>query len=224
MLFLILATVITVIAQIKVNAAISKYSQINSSRGITGADVARELLRINGIHDVNIEPIGGKLSDHYDPTRKTIRLSTDIFNGRSIAAISVAAHETGHAVQHNKGYVPLAFRSSIFPLVNFGSKMSWPLIMLGLLFGAFSGSNVILLIGIVLFLFVVLFQIVTLPVEFNASSRAIKMLRENALLAENEIFGAKQVLNAAAMTYVAAASVSILNLLRLLLILNRRNN
>lgn len=224
MLIIIPGIILASIAQMKISAAYSRYSRIASSKGLRGADVARELLKIAGISDVSVEKVGGTLSDHYDPTKKVVRLSQDIYNGNSIASLSVAAHEVGHAIQHHFGYMPLTIRSSIAPIVGFSSRLSWILITIGLIFG-FMGSSVLLLkIGIFLFTAVVIFQIITLPVEFNASKRALDMLEEYSFLQKNEIDGSRKVLGAAALTYVAAALTGILQLLRLLVILNNRRD
>lgn len=224
MIIIIPGIILASIAQMKINSAYGTYSRIACSKGLTGANVARELLRISGISDVSVEMVGGRLSDHYDPTKKVVRLSQDIYNGNSIASLSVAAHEVGHAIQHHFGYMPLTIRSSIAPIVGFSSRVSWILITIGLIFG-FMGSSVTLLkIGIFLFTAVVLFQIITLPVEFNASKRALDMLEEYSFLQKDEINGSKKVLGAAALTYVAAALTGILQLLRLVMILNSRED
>lgn len=207
--------------QFKVSSTFSKYSKIQNVRGITGADVARTLLRLNGITDVRVEAVAGNLTDHYDPSKKVIRLSENVFSSTSISALSVAAHETGHAVQHAKGYAPLAMRSAIFPVVNLSNKLAVPLVIIGLLMG---GNYILAQIGIVLFGAVVLFHVITLPVEFNASSRALAMLTEYGYLSDTEIKGSKKVLGAAAMTYVAAAAVSALQLLRLIAIVGNRRD
>lgn len=223
-LIIIPAAILAVFAQSKVNSTFAKYSRIGSLRGYTGADVARQLLNIAGITDVTVEPIRGNLTDHYDPRSKILRLSEPVYNSTSISALGVAAHETGHAIQHNNGYLPLAIRNTIYPVVNISSKLSTPLIMIGLIFGFLSGSLFFLQLGIILFSAVVLFQIITLPVEFNASSRAINMLEQYSFLNPEEVAPAKKVLGAAAMTYVASAAVAISNLIRLLLIANRRRD
>lgn len=211
-------------AQSKVRHNYLKYSQLKSNKGYTGEQVAKELLRINGITDVRVERVAGELTDHYDPRTKTIRLSENIYFSTSVSALSIAAHETGHALQHNKNYAPLALRSAIVPAVNIGSNSAIPLFMLGIFLTAFGGSafgQQLMLFGIILFTAVVFFQIVTLPVEFNASSRAISMLQGNNFLDRNEIKPAKEVLNAAALTYVAAAASTFANLLRLIIIYSR---
>ncbi len=211
-------------AQSKVKSTYSKYSTIAARKGYTGADVARALLRVSGIYDVSVERIEGSLTDHYDPAQKVLRLSDVVYNSTSIAALGVAAHETGHAVQHQNSYIPLSIRSAFVPTVNFGSKLATPLILLGFLLSSFGGGfgAILLYAGIFLFSTVVLFQIITLPVEFNASTRAIELLVENNFLTAEEVPAAKKVLGAAALTYVAAAAVSLASLLRLILLSNRR--
>ncbi|MDE6182459.1 MAG: zinc metallopeptidase [Eubacteriales bacterium] len=221
MLILIPAIILASFAQMKVSSAYAKYSNIPNQKGMTGAQVAKELLERQGIYNVSIEMVEGRLSDHYDPRSNVVRLSRGNYSSSSIAALSVAAHEVGHAIQHSKGYAPLSFRTALVPIVNISSSLSWPLIFIGLLFG-FSGNSILLKIGILLFCFVVLFQLVTLPVEFNASKRANEMLEDYGFLSSNEISGSKNVLSAAALTYVAAAATSILQLVRLLIILNNR--
>ncbi len=224
MLIILPAMILALFAQAKVSSTFNKYSNVMSRQGYTGADVARQLLLSAGITDVSVEHIAGSLTDHYDPKNKVLRLSDSVYNSRSIAALGVAAHETGHAIQHRESYFPLTFRTAIFPIVNIGSKLSMPLILIGLLIGYFGQDNWLLFAGIILFATVVFFQIITLPVEFNASSRAIKLLGQYNYLAPDEIKPAKKVLSAAALTYVAAAAVAISQLIRLLLIFNRRND
>lgn len=223
-LLIIPALILSMYAQFKVNSTFSKYSKIANRKGYTGADVARALLSIAGIYDVRVEHIRGNLTDHYDPVSKVLRLSDSVYNSRSVAALGVAAHETGHAMQHATGYLPLAMRSGIYPLVNISSKLSGILIFVGIIFGLARGVGWILLVGIILFAVVVAFQIITLPVEFNASSRAIKILADNNFLSKDELKPAKKVLSAAALTYVAAAFSAIMSLLRLILIYGRRRN
>lgn len=218
-ILLFITFLVSLYFQSNVTSTFKKYSKVGNQRGLTGADVARALLNLNGIYDVSVEHISGTLTDHYDPGKKVIRLSDDVYSSNSLAALSVAAHETGHAVQHAKGYAPLAIRSAIFPAVNFGSQVSIPLFLVGLLLG---GSMILAQIGAGLFALCVLFQFVTLPVEFNASSRALNMLTDYGYLSQKEVSGAKKVLGAAAMTYVAAAATSVLQLLRLLSIINDR--
>lgn len=220
---LIVATVLSMAASVKVNSTFRKYTQIRSRTNMTGAEVAQRLLYANGIHDVSIEHISGSLTDHYDPSAKVLRLSDSVYGSSSVAAVAVAAHECGHAVQHHVGYVPISIRSALVPIANFGAKISWPLILIGLLIGG-SGSVILLEIGIILFSAAVLFQIVTLPVEFDASARALRFLESNGILTGEERGPARKVLSAAAMTYVAAAAVSVIQLLRLVSILNRRRD
>ncbi|MCD7855490.1 MAG: zinc metallopeptidase [Clostridiales bacterium] len=225
MLLLVAAIILSMYSQFKVNSTFKKYSEIPSRRGYTGADVARQLLFNAGITDVEVEPIKGSLTDHYDPKSKKLRLSEPVYSSRSIAALGVAAHETGHAIQDNVGYVPLKVRTGIYPAVNFSSKLAMPLIILGLIIGSFSRFYNIALFGTLLYAVVVLFQLVTLPVEFNASSRAMKNLKNYGYLDEDEVPGARKVLSAAALTYVAAAAASLATLLRFLAIIlgnNRR--
>lgn len=218
-MILIPAIIIAAYAQFKVSSTFEKYSKYGSRNGYTGAQVARMILDGNGLYDVPVEIIPGKLTDHYDPANRVMRLSQDVFNGNSVAAIGVAAHETGHAIQHSKHYAPLIIRNSIVPVVNFGSNISWVLFIAGMIFRVRGLTS----IGILLFSLVVIFQIITLPVEFNASSRALKLLDSKGILYSEELSGAKSVLNAAAMTYVAAAITAIANLLRLIVI-SRRND
>ncbi|SCH13317.1 MULTISPECIES: zinc metallopeptidase [unclassified Romboutsia] len=220
MLILIPAILFTMYAQYKVSTTTNKYLRINAHRGYTGEQVARTILNNNGLYDVNIEMVRGHLSDHYDPRRKVVRLSQDVYYGTSITSVSVAAHECGHAMQHAKGYAPLSIRSSLVPVVNFASNISWLLIALGL----FMSRGVFLQIGILLFSASVLFQLITLPVEFNASSRALVQLNNLGIVENKELRGSKQVLTAAALTYVAAALTSVLQLLRLIAIADRNND
>lgn len=211
---IILAFLISVLVSAKMNATFSKYSKVRSYCGMTGAQAAQRILSSAGIYDVRIEHVSGKLTDHYDPSNKVLRLSDAVYGNTSIAAIGVAAHECGHAVQHAKNYVPLSVRSAIVPVANFGSQLSWPLFLAGLIFS----FRPLLMIGILLFCAALLFQIVTLPVEFNASARALRMLDETGIMGRQEIRGTKKVLRAAAMTYVAAVIGSLLQLLRLLIL------
>lgn len=206
-------------AQSKVKRTYAKYKKINNARGITGEEVAKRILRNSAIYDVDVEVTAGVLSDHYDPRSKKVRLSRDNFYGTSLAALAVAAHECGHAIQHDTSYGPLSLRATILPVASFGSQAAWPLAIAGLFFS----FNLLIDIGIVLFMAAFLFQIVTLPVEFNASSRAIKILSTDHYLDQDETDGAKKVLNAAALTYVAAAAVALGNLIRLLVLRNSRD-
>ena len=221
-LFLLPALLLSLYAQHKVQSTFNKFTNVSSARGMTGAEVAAQLLAAAGIRDVNIEAVPGQLTDHYDPRDKTVRLSDAVYGQRSLAAVGVAAHEVGHAIQHHADYMPLALRSNLFPVVNIGSRLSMPLLMIGL-FMSYSGFGMWMLYsGILLFSFVVLFQLVTLPVEFNASSHAIALLQDQNILSADEAAPAKQVLDAAALTYVAAAIMGLLNLIRFLLLARRR--
>lgn len=201
-----------------VSATYRKYSKIENARGMTASEVAERILKSAGISDVRIERIEGELTDHYDPKNKVVRLSEGVYYSTSVAAIGVAAHECGHVLQHYNGYLPIRVRNAIVPVVNFGSNLSWPLILLGVLFGLTRLVDV----GIILFTLVLLFQIVTLPVEFNASKRAIGVIRDTGILYGDEITGAKKVLNAAALTYVAGVIATALQVLRLFLLFGRR--
>lgn len=216
----IAGALLCMIASANVNRTFAKYSRYGSKRGITGAQVAEMILRNAGISGVRIEHISGDLTDHYDPRNNVVRLSDSVYGVSSIAAVGVAAHECGHVIQHHRGYVPIKIRTAIVPIVNLGSKLSWPIILLGVLIGY---TDVIYL-GILLFALTFVFQIVTLPVEFNASGRALRILEESGMLYQDEMRGARRVLTAAAMTYIAAAVSTLLQLLRLVLIFGRRNS
>ena len=223
MLIIIPGIILAMYAQFKVKAAFARYSRVNSTRGITGAGAARAILDRNGLEHVDVERTQGELTDHYDPRTKTLRLSPQVYGGTSLAALGVAAHEAGHAIQHGAGYFPLNIRNSLVPVANFGSTLAFPLFFLGLIMA----SPGMLWFGIYLFAAVVLFQVVTLPVEFNASGRALAMLQGEGFITREEVTGAKAVLDAAALTYVAAVLVGLLNLLRLLMIagvFGRRND
>ena len=210
--FFILPIILVAWAQMRVRSAFNKYSQVASAARLSGAETARRILRQQGIYDVSVEETSGMLSDHYDPRAKAVRLSSDNFHGHHLAGLAVAAHEVGHAIQHARGYVPLNLRHAILPVANLGSTLGFPLILAGMFFGAAGLMD----LGIMFFAGAVLFQIVTLPVEFNASSRAMAILSQG-YLAGDEVRSARRVLNAAAMTYVAAAATAVLNLLSLLL-------
>jgi Zn-dependent membrane protease YugP len=214
MIFLLPAIIISAWAQFKIKASFKKYSKVNSANGYTGAQVARMLLDGAGLFDVPVEIVEGKLTDHYDPSKRVMRLSSEVYNGTSVASIGVAAHETGHAMQDSEKYVPLRLRNSIVPAVNFSSNASWVLFIAGIILSVPSLIN----IGIALFSAVVVFQLITLPVEFNASSRALNILESKSILYGDEIKGAKSVLNAAAMTYVSAAIMAVSQLIRLLIL------
>ena len=220
MILVLIGVVITLWAQWRVNSAFSKYSRIRSRTGMTGAEAAQRLLQSQGIYDVRVQRVGGSLTDHYDPRTKTVNLSDDVFNVSSVAAIGVAAHECGHAIQDNVGYVPLRIRGNLVPVANIGSRLSWPLILIGLLISGL-GSPLVE-IGIIMFSLAVLFQLVTLPVELDASARAVRLLDAEGILTGDEVSGTRKVLHAAALTYVAAAATSILQLLRLVILFGGR--
>ena len=220
-ILLIPAIILTMYAQFKVSSTTNKYFRVRTQRGYTGEQTAREILTANGIYDVKIEMISGTLSDHYDPRSRVLRLSQDVYRGTSITSVAVAAHECGHAIQHARGYAPLTIRGAIVPVVNFASSASWILIMLGLFMSSF---NFLLKIGILLFAATVVFQLVTLPVEFNASSRALAQIENLGIVSHDERRESKKVLKAAALTYVAAAATAVLQLLRLITIAGRRDD
>lgn len=212
------AILISLYAQFKVQSAFSRYSQERCMNGLTGAEAARRILLANGITDISIERISGSLSDHYSPNEKVIRLSDNVYDEPSIAAVGVAAHECGHAIQYARGYAPIRIRNAIIPVSRIGSMLSFPLLLVGLMLS----FQPLVLVGIALFSFVTLFQLITLPVEFDASHRALTIIDERGLLTPQEFDGAKRVLNAAALTYVAALLVSLAQLLRLLLLFGGR--
>lgn len=216
MILLIPPMILAIYAQYKVRNTYHKFSEVASAAGISGAQTALRLLRENGIHDVSVEEVGGELSDHYDPRDKTVRLSTSNYRGHHLAGLAVAAHEVGHAIQHAQGYFPLNFRHALLPVANIGSMASFPLLLIGMFFA----QPGLMDIGIAFFAGTVLFQIVTLPVEFNASSRAMAQLVDGRYLAADEGDLARKVLNAAALTYVAAAATSVMSLVRLLILRN----
>ena len=211
-LLLIPAFILAIWAQMRVKSTYTKYSKIASAQGVTGVQAAKYLLQQNGIADVAVEAVEGKLSDHYDPRKKKVRLSEGNYRGNSLAALAVAAHEVGHAIQHQKGYFPLRIRDSILPATSFGSWAAVPLFFIGFIFN----TGIFMDIGIVLFAGVVIFHLVTLPVEFNASQRALAQLGSRGMLVEQEVRGARKVLNAAALTYVAATAVALIHLIRLI--------
>ncbi len=221
-ILVIIGAVICGIASLNVNITFNKFSKFPNSKGLTAQDCAEIIMRQAGIYDVRIEQIRGKLTDHYSPNEKVLRLSENVYGSTSVAALGVAAHECGHAIQDKQGYFPLKLRSVSVPVANIGSKLAWPVIILGLIIGHMN----IVKIGVVLFGLVVLFQLITLPVEFNASGRAIQIMQQNNILSGDELAGASKVLRAAALTYVAALFSSILQLLRLILLTrggSRRN-
>lgn len=218
-ILLIIGMLLSLAASAKLKSTFAIYRRMESASGMTGAEAAQRILRNAGVYDVRIEPISGELTDHYDPRTKVVRLSEPIYNKTSLAAVGVAAHECGHAIQHATNYAPLSIRSAIVPIANFGSTLSWPLFLAGLVLSI----QPLLTAGILLFTAAVLFQLVTLPVEINASSRALKLLNADGILAPQEVRGAKKVLTAAALTYVAALASSILQLLRLLILAGGRD-
>ena len=220
-LLLIPAILLSLYAQAKVQTTFSKYAKVPARSGINGAQAARELLRQNQLYDVKVEQVSGRLSDHYDPRSKTLRLSPEVYSSSSLAALGIAAHETGHAFQHNNEYVPLKLRNAIVPVANIGSNLAFPLLLLGIILS----MPTLVQIGIIAFSAAVLFQLITLPVEYNASNRAVAALESGGMIQGDETGSTRKVLNAAALTYVAATLMSILQLLRLLLIAGggRRN-
>jgi len=225
-ILVLIGVVITMFASAKLKNTFAKYSTVGSGSDLTGRDVAERILQKNGIYDVQVLPVAGQLTDHYDPSKKTVNLSEVIYNSRSVAALGVAAHECGHAIQDNTGYFPLRFRAAFVPVANFGSALSWPMIIIGLILGQIGsglGSNLIS-IGIFLFMLAVLFQLITLPVEYDASHRALVQLNETGILLPDEEKEARSVLSAAALTYVAAAASSLLQLLRLVILFGGRRN
>ena len=218
LIFVLIAAVFAMIAGAAVNSTFKKYSQLPTRQGLTGAESARRVLSANGVTGVKIERVSGNLTDHFDPKTNTIRLSESVYDANTVAAVGVAAHEAGHAVQYAVGYAPIKIRMAIIPVTNIGSKLAWPLVLIGLLLSA----PTLAYIGIAAFGLSTIFQLITLPVEFNASARAIETM-ENTGMGEEAVRGSKKVLRAAAMTYVAALAVSLANLLRLFLLVNRRN-
>ncbi len=223
-ILILIGAVICMIASANVKSTYKRYASYRSMTNMTGAQVAERLLRGAGLNDVRVGHVPGELSDHYNPSTKVVNLSDSVYNSSSVAAIGVAAHECGHAIQHATGYVPLNFRSWFVPVANFGSKLAWPLILIGVFINSES-SQLIINAGIFLFSFAVLFQLITLPVEFNASSRALVLLEEQGILSQQELPYTKKVLGAAALTYVASAASAILQLLRIVLLFGgRRRN
>lgn len=218
-ILIIIAAIISLIAQWRVNSAFSKYSRVASMSGMTGAQEARMILQSNGINDVSVQRISGKLTDHYNPSTKVLNLSESVYGSTSVAAIGVAAHECGHAIQHARGYFPLSLRTALVPVANIGSQLSWVFIIVGAIL---SFNQTLITIGIIMFSAAVLFQLVTLPVEFNASARALEQLESNGILYRDEVSQTRKVLSAAALTYVAAAATAILQLLRLIILFGGR--
>jgi hypothetical protein len=217
-IILVIAMIFAIYAQAKVGTTYRKYTNVQNSKGITGGEAARIILDKNGLNEVPIEVVAGKMSDHYDPRTRVMRLSGDVYNGATISAVSIAAHEAGHAVQHATGYSPLKIRNSIAPVVNIASNLAWPILILGI-FLQISG---LFTLGILMFSAAVFFQAITLPVEFNASKIAVEMLDNYGIIDDSEKGGAKRMLSAAAMTYLAAMAMSLANLLRLIMLNNRR--
>ena len=214
-ILIIIGVIITLAASAKMNSAFRRYSRVRSHSGLTGAQAATKILNYAGIYDVVVERVSGNLTDHYDPRSKVLRLSDATYNATSVAAIGVAAHECGHAMQDKEAYAPLKLRGSLVPVANIGSNLSWIFIILGIIMGA---NQTLLNIGILLFSLAVIFQLVTLPVEFNASSRALRVLKDSAMMYEDEVEDTRKVLSAAALTYVASAAAAILSLLRLVIL------
>lgn len=222
-ILVMVGVVICLLASAKMNSTFSKYSRVRSHSGMTGKEAAEALLHREGIYDVRVEYVAGNLTDHYDPRSKVLRLSDATYQQTSVAAIGVAAHECGHAIQHARGYAPLSIRSALVPVANFGSSIAWPLIIIGLIMNS-QTSQLFLNLGVIAFSMAVLFQIVTLPVEFNASRRALKILGNTGMLYPDEVRETRKVLTAAALTYVAGAASAILQLLRLIMISNSRRD
>lgn len=220
LVFVLPALLIALIAQIKVKTTFHKYAKVMNARGLSGAEVAAKILSSNGVLDVAVQRVSGNLTDHFDPTARVIRLSQSVYDSHSVAAVGVAAHEAGHALQYAEDYFPIRLRAAIIPVTKVGSALSWPLIILGLVFS----FGILVNLGIILFSVVTLFQLVTLPVEFNASRRALNILQQQGILAPVELSGARKVLTAAAMTYVAALLVSVMQLLRLIALFSNRRD
>ena len=222
-ILVLIGAVLSLWASAKVKSTYNKYSRVYSYSGLTGAQAAAQILRQAGIYDVRIEHVSGNLTDHYDPKARVLRLSDSVYGSNSVAAIGVAAHECGHAIQDQEDYVPLRFRSASVPVANLGTQVAFPILLLGVFLGS---SHFLIQVGLLCFFFGVLFQLITLPVEFNASGRAVRILRETGMMSDDELSKTKKVLSAAAMTYVAAAAASILSMLRLIILFggNRRRD
>ncbi|MDE6891343.1 MAG: zinc metallopeptidase [Lachnospiraceae bacterium] len=217
-ILVLIGAVLCILASSRVNSTYAKYARVRARGGMTGAEAAQRILSMSGINDVRIEHVSGNLTDHYDPSGKVLRLSDSVYASKSVAAIGVAAHECGHALQHKEGYFPLKFRSALVPAANIGSKLGLPLVIVSLVMGLGPLAR----IGVWVFAIAVLFQIVTLPVEFNASNRALRMVESYGIMNTDEVDDCKRVLGAAALTYVAAAASSVLQLLRLLILTGNR--
>ena len=222
-ILVLIGAVLSLWASATVKSTYNKYSRVYSYSGLTGAQAAAQILRQAGIYDVRIEHVSGNLTDHYDPKARVLRLSDSVYGSNSVAAIGVAAHECGHAIQDPEDYVPLRFRSAFVPVANLGTQVAFPILLLGVFLGS---SHFLIQVGLLCFFFGVLFQLITLPVEFNASGRAVRILRETGMMSDDELSKTKKVLSAAAMTYVAAAAASILSMLRLIILFggNRRRD
>ena len=222
-ILVLIGAVLSLWASATVKSTYNKYSRVYSYSGLTGAQAAAQILRQAGIYDVRIEHVSGNLTDHYDPKARVLRLSDSVYGSNSVAAIGVAAHECGHAIQDQEDYVPLRFRSAFVPVANLGTQVAFPILLLGVFLGR---SHFLIQVGLLCFFFGVLFQLITLPVEFNASGRAVRILRETGMMSDDELSKTKKVLSAAAMTYVAAAAASILSMLRLIILFggNRRRD
>ncbi len=222
-IYVLPAIILAMIAQAKVQSTFSKFSRVGNISGYTGAEVAKRIMNLAGVYDVRVEHVRGNLTDHYDPANKVLRLSDSVYGSTSVAAIGVAAHEVGHAIQHSTGYSFLKFRHALFPLASFSSKAALPLILIGTVF-SLGGGSLFINLGIIFFAITTLFAIVTLPVEFNASRRAMNILTTEGLLVGNELNGASKVLKAAALTYVASAAVSLGQLLRFMMLFGGRRD
>ena len=222
-ILVLIGAVLSLWASATVKSTYNKYSRVYSYSGLTGAQAAAQILRQAGIYDVRIEHVSGNLTDHYDPKARVLRLSDSVYGSNSVAAIGVAAHECGHAIQDQEDYVPLRFRSVFVPVANLGTQVAFPILLLGVFLVS---SHFLIQVGLLCFFFGVLFQLITLPVEFNASGRAVRILRETGMMSDDELSKTKKVLSAAAMTYVAAAAASILSMLRLIILFggNRRRD
>ena len=222
-ILVLIGAVLSLWASATVKSTYNKYSRVYSYSGLTGAQAAAQILRQAGIYDVRIEHVSGNLTDHYDPKARVLRLSDSVYGSNSVAAIGVAAHECGHAIQDQEDYVPLRFRSAFVPVANLGTQVAFPILLLGVFLGS---SHFLIQVGLLCFFFGVLFQLITLPVEFNASGRAVRILRETGMMSDDELSKTKKVLSAAAMTYVAAAAASILSMVRLIILFggNRRRD
>lgn len=218
-IFVLIGALLSLAASANVNSTFNRYAKVRSASGMTGAQTAERILQMAGIYDVTIERVSGNLTDHYDPSKKVVRLSDATYSQTSVAAVGVAAHECGHVLQHHNGYVPLTIRTALVPVANIGSSLGLPIVILSLIFGL---NYRFAMVGVLMFSFAVLFQLVTLPVEFNASHRALILLQDDGILGASEVNMSRKVLRAAAMTYVAALAVSVLQMLRLLALVNGR--